>query len=275
AAPTASEKPTIDSGAMHCMCGDVSLFFNFRQCAPSPVGGVSGNKNGLVVTGVGSLLLKLASGRIIVIHQALLVPGIAANLLSTSQSYDNHGVTTTFGKEATLSRDGVVLATGSRLRKHLYQLNGEFIAPASAKGAAALLATGTASRPKLATWHCRFAHLSLRSLKSLARSDHVKGLELASQESEEPRPCNTCHISHASRLPFPRSERQSTALLELVHSDVLQINVPSLGGHRYIVTFVDDYSRMLWVEPLAHKSDVFGAFQRFKAAAENESGRRI
>ncbi|GAA5869503.1 hypothetical protein JCM3774_001470 [Rhodotorula dairenensis] len=184
AAPTASEKPTIDSGATHCMCGDVSLFFNFRQCAPSPVGGVSGNKNGLVVTGVGSLLLKLASGRSVVIHQALLVPGIAVNLLSTSQLYDNHGVTTTFGKEATLSRDGVVLATGSRLRKHLYQLDGELIAPASAK--------------------------------------------------------DQCAI-----------------------------------GRRYVVTFVDDYSRMLWVEPLAHKSDVFGAFQRFKAAAENESGRRI
>ena len=273
--PAGNDKPTIDSGATHCMCGDVSLFFNFRQCAPSPVGGVSGDKNGLVVTGVGSLLLKLASGRVVVIHQALLVPGIAANLLSTSQLYDNHGVTTTFGKEATLSRDGVVLATGSRLRKHLYQLDGELIAPASAEGAAALLATGTASRPKLTTWHCRFAHLSLRSLKSLARSDQVKGLEVASQESEDPRPCNTCHVAHASRLPFPRSERQATALLELVHSDVLQINVPSLGGRRYVVTFVDDYSRMLWVEPLAHKSDVFGAFQRFKAAAENESGMRI
>ncbi|GEM11438.1 gag-Pol polyprotein [Rhodotorula toruloides] len=32
---------------------------------------------------------------------------------------------------------------------------------------------------------------------------------------------------------------------------------------------------MLWVEPLAHKSDVMDAFVRFKAAVENESGRRI
>ncbi|GAA5877470.1 hypothetical protein JCM3774_001622, partial [Rhodotorula dairenensis] len=32
---------------------------------------------------------------------------------------------------------------------------------------------------------------------------------------------------------------------------------------------------MLWVEALARKSDVFGAFQRFKAAAENESGKHI
>ena len=32
---------------------------------------------------------------------------------------------------------------------------------------------------------------------------------------------------------------------------------------------------MLWVEALTRKSDIFGAFQRFKAAAENESGKHI
>ena len=274
-APPRSLKPTIDSGAIHSMCNEISLFCNLRRSRLSLVGGVSGAKNGLVVTGVGSLPVKLVSGRIVVIHQALLVPGIAANLISSSQLYDNHGVTTTFGQGATLSRNGVVIATGTRLRKHLYQLDGELIAPSTAKGATALLATGTASKPELTTWHCRFAHLSLRSLKSLARSEHVKGLEVATQGSGEPRPCNTCHLSHASRLPFPRSDRQTTELLELVHTDVLSINVPSYGGRRYVVTFVDDHSRMLWVEALARKSDVFGAFQRFKAAAENESGKHI
>ncbi|TKA53431.1 hypothetical protein B0A53_04421 [Rhodotorula sp. CCFEE 5036] len=193
-----SLKPTIDSGATHSMCGEISLFFNLCRCRPSPVGGVSGAKNGLMVTGVGSLLVKLVSGRIVVIHQALLVPGIAANLISSSQLYDNHGVTTTFGQGATLSRNGVVIATGTRLRKHLYQLDGELIAPSTAK-----------------------------------------------------------------------------ELLELVHTDVLSINVPSYGGRRYVVTFVEDHSRMLWVEALTRKSDVFGAFQRFKAAAENESGKHI
>ena len=270
-----SLKPTIDRGATHSMCGEISAFFNLRRCRPSPVGGVSGAKNGLVFTGVGSLLVKLISGRIVVIHQALLVPGIAANLISSSQLYDNHSVTTTFGQGATLLGNGVVIATDTRLRKHLYQLDGELIAPSTVNGATALLATGSASKAELTTWHCRFAHLSLRPSKSLARSEHVKGLEVATQGSGEPRPCNTCPLSHASRLPFPRSDRQTTELLELVHTDVLSINVPSYRGRRYVVTFVDDHSRMLWVEALARKSDVFEAFQRFKAAAENESGEHI
>ncbi|GEM12877.1 hypothetical protein Rt10032_c34g6894 [Rhodotorula toruloides] len=78
-----------------------------------------------------------------------------------------------------------------------------------------------------------------------------------------------------ARAPAVPSVSIASTPLELVHSDVLSINVPSLGGRRYVVTFVDDHTRMLWVEPLARKSDVFEAFVRFKAKVENESGRRI
>jgi hypothetical protein len=83
------------------------------------------------------------------------------------------------------------------------------------------------------------------------------------------------YMSSLARFPVavPRSDCQTTELLELVHTDVLSINIPSYGGRRYVVTFVDDHSRM--VEALARKSDIFGAFQPFKAAAENESGKHI
>lgn len=62
------------------MFGKVSLFFNLRQCRLLPVGGVSGTKNRLVITGVGWLLVMLVNGRVVVIHQWLLVPGIVATL---------------------------------------------------------------------------------------------------------------------------------------------------------------------------------------------------
>ncbi|GAA5983669.1 hypothetical protein JCM10908_000375 [Rhodotorula pacifica] len=152
-----------------------------------------------MVTGVNSLVVKLASGRVVLVHQALLLPGIAANLLSSLQLYDNHGMTTTFAKHAILSRDGSVIATGTRLRKHFSQLDGAFVPPAAAKDATTLLASGS--------------------------------------------------------LPLARSDRQTAAVLELVHSDVLTVNVPLQSGRRYGVEF--------------------GAFQRFKAAIENESGKRI
>ncbi|GEM09458.1 gag-Pol polyprotein [Rhodotorula toruloides] len=239
-------------------------------------GGLSG-KNGLKVTGVGSLSVKLTGGRVVKINRALLVPGITVNLVSTSQLYDLHGVTTTFGKDAILSRNGQVVATGSRLTSNLYRLNGALVDPSAAEGAYALLASGSATI-ELTTWHRRFAHLSLRSIDALARSKHVTGLKVygsGRSKTSGSHVCNVCHVARSSRLPFPRSDSIASTPLELVHSDVLSINVPSLSGRRYVVTFVDDHTRMLWVEPLARKSDVFEAFVRFKAKVENESGRRI
>ena len=52
-----------------------------------------------------------------------------------------------------------------------------------------------------------------------------------------------------------------------MHTDVLSVNIPSNVGNRYVVTFVDDHSCMLWFEALARKSDIFGAFQRFTSVA--------
>jgi len=41
------------------------------------------------------------------------------------------------------------------------------------------------------------------------------------------------------------------------------------------VSFIDDYSRRLWVYPIKRKSDVFPVFKEFKARVELETGKRI
>ncbi|KAL4337997.1 hypothetical protein AHAS_Ahas12G0166100 [Arachis hypogaea] len=49
----------------------------------------------------------------------------------------------------------------------------------------------------------------------------------------------------------------------------------SLGGAKYLVSFIDDYSRRLWMYPIKKKSDVFAMFKEFKAKLEIESGKKI
>ena len=46
-------------------------------------------------------------------------------------------------------------------------------------------------------------------------------------------------------------------------------------GHRYFVSFVDDYSRKVWVYFLRHKSETFAKFKLWKAEVENQTGRKI
>ena len=59
--------------------------------------------------------------------------------------------------------------------------------------------------------------------------------------------------------------------MELVHSDICgPINPSSNGGKRYVITFIDDYSRKTWVHFLQEKSEAFSAFKSFKTHVENE-----
>ena len=48
-----------------------------------------------------------------------------------------------------------------------------------------------------------------------------------------------------------------------------------MGGAKYMVTFIDDYSRRCWVYPIKKKSYVFSVFKEYKARVELESDKRI
>jgi len=49
----------------------------------------------------------------------------------------------------------------------------------------------------------------------------------------------------------------------------------SLGGTRYFVTFIDDFSRKTHVYLLKAKGEVFDKFKEYKALVENQIGMNI
>ncbi|SCZ92811.1 BZ3500_MvSof-1268-A1-R1_C142g00758 [Microbotryum saponariae] len=77
--------------------------------------------------------------------------------------------------------------------------------------------------------------------------------------------------SQSAIVPFPDSDSHSSERLGLVHSDVLSFPERSLTGKRYLVTFLDDYSRKLWAYAIGHKSEVFGIFKTWLAEVELET----
>lgn len=65
-------------------------------------------------------------------------------------------------------------------------------------------------------------------------------------------------------------------MLELVHSDICgPINPISSSGKRYLLCFIDDYSRKAWVYLLKEKSEAFNYFKLFKRKVEIETGKNI
>ena len=49
----------------------------------------------------------------------------------------------------------------------------------------------------------------------------------------------------------------------------------SIGGNKYFVTFIDDFSRKLWSYLIKKKSEVIEVFSKFKFMVERQSGRKI
>ena len=89
--------------------------------------------------------------------------------------------------------------------------------------------------------------------------------------------CDNCLINKQPRTSFSSyTMSKASDILHIVYLDVCgPFDVPSLGGNRYFVSFVDDLSRKLWLYLIKAKSEVFNIFKRFKALVEKQSRKCI
>ncbi|TXG46646.1 hypothetical protein EZV62_027855 [Acer yangbiense] len=71
------------------------------------------------------------------------------------------------------------------------------------------------------------------------------------------------------QLPYPNSTSVTTKPLELVHTDLWgPAPMLSTEGYRYYISFVDSFSRFVWVFPLRFKSEAFNVFVQFHKMVE-------
>ncbi|GAU36929.1 hypothetical protein TSUD_332020 [Trifolium subterraneum] len=89
--------------------------------------------------------------------------------------------------------------------------------------------------------------------------------------------CEECvHSKHprGSFRKYAMSKTKST--LEIVYSDVCgPMQVDSIGGNKYFVSFVDDFCRKIWTYLINKKSDVLSVFKKFKSVVERQSGHKL
>ena len=79
-----------------------------------------------------------------------------------------------------------------------------------------------------------------------------------------------------TKVKFGTAVHQTKGILDYVHSDVWgPSRTKSQGGKHWFVTFVDDFSRRLWVFTMKHKDEVEGIFLVWKNMIENQMGRKI
>ncbi|KAJ9557030.1 hypothetical protein OSB04_011644 [Centaurea solstitialis] len=74
-----------------------------------------------------------------------------------------------------------------------------------------------------------------------------------------------------TKAPFKGKPKRATELLEIIHTDVLTTR----NGHRYFITFTNDFSRFGYVYLMRNKYESFEFFKEFQNEVENQLGKKI
>jgi len=258
-------KWVIDSGCSNHMTFNKSLFSSYTVGHPSSVD--FGNNNTAEVAGIGTVEIPiLVEGKKVKckLNNVMHVPELGYQLLSVP-TFDKLGLTTSFhSKRCRISNGAKLLATAT-MRGNLYELD---TYPSSSE--TALIGNS------IQLWHHRLAHIQPSSIIRMSKSKAVQGLEICNSGDDLSK-CSGCVLGKGHRAPIPKkSHTRAEKLLELVHSDVNgPLDIPSLGGSRYFVTFIDDFSRWTSLYTMKAKSETFECFKRFHVYAEKHTGARI
>lgn len=106
-------------------------------------------------------------------------------------------------------------------------------------------------------WYLRLGHMSLKGLKELQKQGVLRNGKISYLDF-----CEDCVLGKATRNNFSKSFHSTKGILEYIHSDLWGFaQTMSLGGNNYFLSFIDDYSRKVWVYVLKHKDQVFGKFK--------------
>jgi len=125
-------------------------------------------------------------------------------------------------------------------------------------------------KPSTSLWHHRLGHASSRVVQQILSRHKLPFVS----DSNKSRVCDACQQGKSHQLPYPRSSRQSSHPLQLVFSDVWGPAPSSVGRYNYYVSFIDDYSKFVWVYLLCHKSEVFQRFKDFQNLVERQFGKK-
>ncbi|KAK1685960.1 hypothetical protein QYE76_046808, partial [Lolium multiflorum] len=117
-------------------------------------------------------------------------------------------------------------------------------------------------------WHRRLGHVNMRNLKQLLKGEHIVGLTGISFEKDCV--CSACVAGKQLKKKHPIKSIVTTSRpLELLHLDLFgPSHYDTLGGSKYGLVIVDDYSRYSWVFLLRSKDETHREFITFAKKAQ-------
>lgn len=251
----------LDSGCTFHITPRREVLSQFEEFEGNKV--LMGNNTHCMVKGQGTVTIDNPDGTVVTLSQVRYIPDMGRNLISFGQLEQSGCKYTGAGFKVEFFRGDQKVLTG-QYDQGLYYLQGTV---RENRNKESCNVVDTTYR-----WHSRLAHMSQSSMEALARKGYLKKEEVKSLGF-----CEACAMGKSHKLSFPKAKHSTKGILDYVHSDLWgSPNVtPSLSGCKYFLTFIDDYSRKVWIYFLRTKDEAFQKFEEWKILVENQTQRRL
>jgi hypothetical protein len=126
----------------------------------------------------------------------------------------------------------------------------------------------TIIKPSIEGWYNRLGHPTIPIVQRVVRNFSLPCLAQQDLNSM----CDACQQAKSHQLSYPKSTSVSNHPLELIFSNVLGggggAAPESFGRFKYYLSFIDDFSKFIWIYLLKFKFEVFQKFHEFEALVE-------
>jgi hypothetical protein len=242
-----------DTGANIHVCADISLFSSY-QCKKDGAL-LMGNRSHVRVLGVGTVILKFTLGKTMLLKNVHHVLSIKRILLVAH-----------FYIEMAINLCSSLINVYCQSMGHLLEKAMIVEAcPALSLHDVCNKSVNNVISYESYIWHSRHCHINFGCVSRLANLNLILNFDLVKGSK-----CQVCGQSKQHRKPHKATEARNLAPLDLIHSNLCEMNgILTKGGKQYFITFIDDSTRFRYVYLLKSKDEPLHYFKTYKDEVEN------
>lgn len=254
----------LDNGASNHMTGIKESFAVLDLNVTGQVRFGDGSK--VMIHGKGSLLFECKNGDQLLIPDVYYIPALTSNILSLGQLTEE-------GYDIRMRGDLLKMedATGRSVLKIQRSVNRLYkIMLKNAKP----VCLAINMNDEAWIWHARMGHVNFGVLETMAQRKMVEGLPCISHPTQV---CEGCLFAKQTRKSFPsETSWRASKPLEMIHADLCgPISPETIGGNKYFLLIVDDFTRFMWIFLMKTKDETFDLFKKFKIQVEKGKPNKI
>ncbi|GJT01405.1 putative RNA-directed DNA polymerase [Tanacetum coccineum] len=258
----------IDSGSMVHIANSLYGFRTIQILERNQRTVKVGNEVDLNVEAVGTLSLILEGGFCLNLYGTLYVPSMTRNLISVSKLIIDDFIFTFGYNKVYISLNSHVVGNdcleGNLFKLYLDNHFSESLLSFNVNENVNQNKRKQDPETSSKLWHQLLGHSSRDIMTRLVKDDVLPNLNFLDFEK-----CVEC-IKGKMTKRNKKGATRSTELLELIHTDICGPFPVGIGGHKSFITFIDDYSRYMYLFLINEKSESLDMFNTFKAKVENQ-----